>query len=106
LGGYGHQNLPQPQTIIHKQAPPDYAPPAPPQPLLKYHLIRHSYPATEEEAEFQIPAFLPGPPYLNQQPLPNIKKPPIKHANTHVKKNRQDIQVSENKFCIGGQTSL
>merc|ERR1719322_1428270 len=60
-------SLPLPQTIIHKPSPSDWRPPDPPQPLLKYHLIRHSYPATEEEAEYEIPAFLPGPPYLQQQ---------------------------------------
>ena len=64
LGMHLLHSLPLPQTIIHKDEQ-DYARPMqPPQPLLKYHLIRHSYPATEEEAEYEIPAFLPGPPYL------------------------------------------
>ena len=106
-------SLPLPQTIIHKvsnatmmkglkfnhcetpmQPSPleDWRPPDPPQPLLKYHLIRHSYPATEEEAEYEIPAFLPGPPYLQQQQQQSRPlAPKIRH---HKRKKHHSRSVS------------
>ena len=70
-------------------SPSDWRPPDPPQPLLKYHLIRHSYPATEEEADYEIPAFLPGPPYLQQQSRPLAPK--IRH---HKRKKHHSRSVS------------
>ena len=71
-------------------SPSDWRPPDPPQPLLKYHLIRHSYPATEEEAEYEIPAFLPGPPYLQQQQSRRLA-PKIRH---HKRKKHHSRLVS------------
>lgn len=65
------KGLQPPQTIVYEQSPagPEVLPPA--QPLLKYHLIRHSFPAKGDEEYFEnIPAFLPGPPYLSKG-LPN-----------------------------------
>lgn len=63
-----HNNhIPGPQTIVYEQKDND-RPPPPPQPILKYHLIRHSYPAKGDENYFaDVPAYLqPGPPYLPQ----------------------------------------
>ncbi len=75
-------NVPLPQTIIYDQSDrkrPDYgAPHQPPQPLLKYHLIRHSFPAKPDEEYFaEVPAFMPGPPYLPKA-LPSRKAPLIR----------------------------
>ena len=69
-------SLQQPQTIIYEQNN-DPKPLPPPQPVLKYHLIRQSFPAKADEDYFaEIPAYMPGPPYL-QKPLPSRKAPVI-----------------------------
>ncbi|XP_059083979.1 uncharacterized protein LOC131881208 isoform X2 [Tigriopus californicus] len=89
-----HHSLPQAQTVIYQDPPRHNTPaPAPPQPLLKYHLIRQSYPASGENKDYfaEIPAFLPGPPYLPQA-LPSRKTPVIQRP--HRKRNRQGKLVA------------
>lgn len=84
-----HNSLPHSQTIIYQDRPRENNPiPNPPQPLLKYHLIRQSYPATGESKDYfaEIPAFLPGPPYLPKA-LPSRKAPVIQRP--HRKRNRK-----------------
>ncbi len=85
--------VPQPQTIIYEQSPrhAENQPAVPPHPLLKYHLIRHSYPARDSEVEKEyfvdVPAFMPGPPYLPKA-LPSRKAPTIRRPPS-PKRNRQ-----------------
>ncbi len=77
--GFDAGNVPQPHTVILEQEERPRSPQQqpPPQPLLKYHLIRHSYPAKDDEEYFaDIPAFMPGPPYLPKA-LPSKKAPMI-----------------------------
>ena len=89
-------NVPQPQTVILNQNRPlrDY-PPA--QPVLKYHLIRHSFPAEGKKEYFaDIPAFLPGPPYV-EKALPSRRKPtilrrPNRSGYLHGQKGKKNTQ--------------